>query len=106
MISWEAVIKKAMETAEQRAQEDTEEKWAEAVKKIWAAEKAGASKQKPVTMKKQAREENAVASVHLSEGSGRKQTNNQHQMTTVVSGGLPLRFWYQTFNRCGVHAFG
>ena len=61
MISWEAVIKKAMETAEQRAQEDTEEKWAEAVKKIWAAEKAGASKQKPVAMKKWAREENVVA---------------------------------------------
>ena len=44
--------------------------------------------------------------VHLSEGSGRKQTNNQHLMTTVVSGGLPLQFWYQTSNRCVVHAFG
>ena len=44
--------------------------------------------------------------VHLSEGSGRKQTNNQHKMTTVVSGGLPLRFWYQTSSRCIVHAFG
>ena len=44
--------------------------------------------------------------VRLSEGSGRKQTNNQHQMTTVVSGGLPLQFWYQTSNRCVVHAFG
>ena len=44
--------------------------------------------------------------VCLSEGSGRKQTNNQHKMTTVVSGGLPLRFWYQTSSRCIVHAFG
>ena len=44
--------------------------------------------------------------VHLSEGSGQKQTNNQHQMTTVVSGGLPLWFWYQTSSRCIVHAFG
>ena len=44
--------------------------------------------------------------VHLSEGSGQKQTNNQHKMTTVVSGGLPLQFWYQTFSRCIVHAFG
>ena len=47
-----------------------------------------------------------IPTVHLSEGSGRKQTNNQHQMTTVVSGGLPLRFWYQTSSRCIVHAFG
>ena len=47
-----------------------------------------------------------TAAVHLSEGSGRKQTNNQHKMTTVVSGGLPLRFWYQTSNRCVVHTFG
>ena len=45
-------------------------------------------------------------SVCLSEGSGQKQTNNQHKMTTVVSGGLPLRFWYQTSSRCIVHAFG
>ena len=44
--------------------------------------------------------------VCLSEGSGQKQTNNQHQMTTVVSGGLPLQFWYQTSSRCVVHAFG
>ena len=44
--------------------------------------------------------------VHLSEGSGQKQTNNQHLMTTVVSGGLPLQFWYQTSSRCIVHAFG
>ena len=44
--------------------------------------------------------------VRLSEGSGQKQTNNQHQMTTVVSGGLPLRFWYQTSSRCIVHTFG
>ena len=44
--------------------------------------------------------------VHLSEGSGQKQTNNQHQMTTVVSGGLPLWFWYQTSSRCIVHTFG
>ena len=44
--------------------------------------------------------------VRLSEGSGRKQSNNQHKMTTVVSGGLPLRFWYQTSSRCIVHAFG
>ena len=49
---------------------------------------------------------NLVPTVCLSEGSGRKQTNNQHQMTTVVSGGLPLRFWYQTSSRCIVHAFG
>ena len=46
------------------------------------------------------------AAVRLSEGSGRKQTNNQHKMTTVVSGGLPLGFWYQTSSRCIVHAFG
>ncbi|KIM54161.1 hypothetical protein SCLCIDRAFT_1154903 [Scleroderma citrinum Foug A] len=49
---------------------------------------------------------NSRPGVHLSEGSGRKQTNNQHKMTTVVSGGLPLRFWYQTSSRCIVHAFG
>ena len=48
----------------------------------------------------------AVGTVHLSEGSGQKQTNNQHKMTTVVSGGLPLQFWYQTSSRCIVHAFG
>ena len=47
-----------------------------------------------------------VNAVRLSEGSGRKQTNNQHKMTTVVSGGLPLRFWYQTSSRCIVHTFG
>ena len=47
-----------------------------------------------------------VNAVHLREGSGRKQTNNQHKMTTVVSGGLPLWFWYQTSSRCVVHAFG
>ena len=43
--------------------------------------------------------------MHLSEGSGQKRTNNQHQMTTVVGGGLPLQFWYQTSSRCIVHIF-
>ena len=64
----EVAIKKAMETVEKRAQEDTVEKWAEVMKKIWVAEEtarqqeeAEASKQKSVTMKKRAREENAVA---------------------------------------------
>ena len=66
----EAAIKKAMETAEKRAQEDMEEKCTEALKKIWAAEEtvrqpaeAEASRQKSVVTKKQAREENAAASV-------------------------------------------
>ena len=64
----EVAIKKAMETAEKRAQGDTEERWAEAVKKVQVAEEtarqreeAEASKQKSVTMKKRAREENTVA---------------------------------------------
>ena len=64
----EAAIKKAMETVEKRAQEDTVEKWAEAMKKIRAAEEtarqweeAEVSKQQSVVMKKQVREENAVA---------------------------------------------
>ena len=67
-VHWEVAIKKVTETAEKRAQGDTEERQAEAVKKIWAAKEtvrqqkeAEASKQKPVAMKKQAREENAVA---------------------------------------------
>ena len=62
------VIKKVTEIAEKRAQGDTEERRAEAAKKIRVAaemarqwEEAEASKQKSVTMKKQAREENAVA---------------------------------------------
>ena len=64
----EAAIKKVMEMAEKRAQGDMEERWVEAVKKMWAAEEtmrqweeAEASKKKPVAMKKQAREENVVA---------------------------------------------
>ena len=67
-VHWEVAIKKVTETAEKRAQGDTEERQAEAVKKIWAAKEtvrqqkeAEASKQNPVAMKKQAREENAVA---------------------------------------------
>ena len=66
-VHWEAVIKKATVTVEKRAQEDMEEKWAEATKKIWAAEEmarqreeAKASKQKLVATKKWARE-NTVA---------------------------------------------
>ena len=61
-------IKKATEMVEKRAQEDMEEKCAEALKKIWAAremarqqEEAEASRQKSVVTKKQAREENVVA---------------------------------------------
>ena len=62
---------------------------------------------RPETTKEHARRETEEEdTVRLSEGSGRKQTNNQHKMTTVVSGGLPLRFWYQTSSRCIVHAFG
>ncbi|KIM70524.1 hypothetical protein SCLCIDRAFT_18635 [Scleroderma citrinum Foug A] len=64
----EAAIKKVMETVEKRAQGDTEERQAEAVKKVWAAketarqrEEAEALKQKLVATKKQAREENVVA---------------------------------------------
>ncbi|KIM60548.1 hypothetical protein SCLCIDRAFT_26591 [Scleroderma citrinum Foug A] len=57
-----------METAEKRAQEDTREKRAEALKKIQVAEEmarqwaeAEASRQKSVATKKRVREENAVA---------------------------------------------
>ena len=73
----EAAIKKATEMAEKRAQGDTEERRAEAVKKIWAAKKmarqqeeAEASKQKSVAMKKRAREENVVARPSGMPGSG------------------------------------
>ena len=73
----EAAIKKAMEMAEKRAQEDTEEKCVEAPKKIWVAKEmarqraeAEASRQKLVTMKKQAREENVVARPSGMPGSG------------------------------------
>ena len=64
----EAAIKKAMKTVAKRAQEDTEEKQAEAVKKIRVAEEmvrqqeeAEASRQKSVVTKKWVREENMVA---------------------------------------------
>ncbi|KIM68365.1 hypothetical protein SCLCIDRAFT_20287 [Scleroderma citrinum Foug A] len=67
-VRWEVAIKKVMETAEKRAQGNTEERQAEAAKKVWAAEEtawqweeAEASKQKLVAMKKRAREENTVA---------------------------------------------
>ncbi|KIM61585.1 hypothetical protein SCLCIDRAFT_25726 [Scleroderma citrinum Foug A] len=67
-VHWEAAIKKATEMAEKRAQGDTEEKQAEAAKKVRVAketvrqrEEAEASKQKSVATKKQAREENMVA---------------------------------------------
>ena len=63
----EAAIKKVMEMAETRAQEDMEERQAEAAKKMRAAEEtvrqweeAEASKQKPVMTKKWAREETTV----------------------------------------------
>ncbi|KIM61770.1 hypothetical protein SCLCIDRAFT_25577 [Scleroderma citrinum Foug A] len=65
---WEAAIKKAMEMVEKRAQEDMEEKQAEVVRKIQAAEEmarqqeeAEASNKKLVMMKRQARKENMVA---------------------------------------------
>ena len=77
MVHWEAAIKKATEKAERRAQEDTEERWVEAEKKIRVAKEtmrqwkeAEASKQKPVTMKKWAREENAVARPSGMQGPG------------------------------------
>ncbi|KIM64475.1 hypothetical protein SCLCIDRAFT_23484 [Scleroderma citrinum Foug A] len=64
----EAAIKKATEMVEKRAQGDTEERRAEAVKKVQVAEEtarqreeAEASKQKSVVMKKRAREESVVA---------------------------------------------
>ena len=67
-VRWEAAIKKATETAEKRTQGDTEDRQAEAAKKVWAVEEmarqreeAEASKQKSVVMKKRAREENTVA---------------------------------------------
>ena len=37
-VHWEVAIKKATETVEKRAQGDTEERWAEAAKRIRAAE--------------------------------------------------------------------